>query len=221
MALISASILSADFARLGEQVSMIDASGADRIHIDVMDGRFVPVITIGPAILSAIRPFSRLPMDVHLMIVEPERHIEAFIKAGADSITVHAEGNPHLDRILRSIRERGIRAGVSLNPGTSLHVLDHLLPLVDLVLLMTVNPGYGGQSYLSGMTPKIASLRALIDDLGLPVEIQLDGGIGLENVSEVTNVGAQVLVTGSAFFSSGDPVEFVSAMKRSAARGTE
>ncbi len=218
MAFIAPSILSADFARLGEQVTLIDRSGADRIHVDVMDGSFVPNITLGPQVVSAIRPFSRLPMDVHLMVVEPQRHVDAFIAAGADSITVHAEAATHLDRVLNEIRKAGKLAGVSLNPATPLHVLDHVLPLCDIVLLMTVNPGFGGQSYIPQMTRKIAALRRRIDEEGLHVSIQLDGGIGLSNVVEVTEAGADTLVTGSAFFTSPDPAEFVRRMKAGAMR---
>lgn len=218
MAFIAPSILSADFARLGEQVALIERSGADRIHVDVMDGSFVPNITLGPVVVSAIRPFSRLPMDVHLMIVEPQRHVDAFMAAGADSITVHAEAAVHLDRVLNEIRKAGKLAGVSLNPATPLHVLDHVLPLCDIVLLMTVNPGFGGQSYIPQMTRKIEALRRRIDEEGLRVSIQLDGGIGLANVAEVTNAGADTLVTGSAFFSSADPAEFVRRMKAGALR---
>jgi len=218
MAFIAPSILSADFARLGEQVALIERSGADRIHVDVMDGSFVPNITLGPVVVSAIRPFSRLPMDVHLMVVEPQRHVDAFMAAGADSITVHAEAAVHLDRVLNEIRKAGKLAGVSLNPATPLHVLDHVLPLCDIVLLMTVNPGFGGQSYIPQMTRKIEALRRRIDEEGLRVSIQLDGGIGLANVAEVTNAGADTLVTGSAFFSSADPAEFVRRMKAGALR---
>lgn len=213
MAQISPSILSADFSRLGEQIGLIEASGADRIHFDVMDGRFVPNISFGAIVLGAIRPCSRLPMDVHLMVVEPERHIGAFAEAGADSITVHAEATVHLDRLLREIRAAGKLAGVSLNPATSLHVLDHILPLADLVLLMTVNPGFGGQSYIGAMTEKIAALRARIDREKLSTVIHLDGGIGLSNVQTVTEAGADVLVAGSSFFASPDPADFVRRMK--------
>lgn len=213
MVQISSSILSADFSRLGEQVGLIEASGADRIHFDVMDGRFVPNISFGAIVLSAIRKCSRLPMDVHLMVMEPERHIGSFADAGADSITVHAEATVHLDRLLREIRSAGKLAGVSLNPATPLHVLDHVLPLADLVLLMTVNPGFGGQSYIAAMTEKIISMRARIEREKLSTAIHLDGGIGLANVKTVTEAGADVLVAGSAFFSSADPEAFVRQMK--------
>lgn len=213
MALISPSILSADFSRLGEQVRLITEAGADRLHVDVMDGRFVSGITIGPLVVSAIRPYCSLPMDVHLMIVEPERHLEAFAAAGADSLTVHAEGNHHLDRLLRDIHSLGKQAGVSLNPATPIQALTHVADLMDLVLLMTVNPGLGGQSYLPGMTQKIAGLRAWLDNGGHHAAIHVDGGIGLSTVEEVTGAGADVLITGSAFFGSGDPAVFVRDMK--------
>jgi ribulose-phosphate 3-epimerase len=213
MAQLSPSILSADFSRLGEHIRLIEASGADRIHVDVMDGRFVPGITIGPLVVSAIRPYSTLPMDVHLMVVEPERHLEAFAAAGADSLTVHAEGNPHLDRLLREIRALGKQAGVSLNPATHRQCLTHVSDLLDLVLLMTVNPGWGGQAYIPGMTGKIADLRQWLDLQGCAAPIHVDGGIGLSNVAEVTQAGAGVLITGSAFFGSADPKEFVRQMK--------
>ncbi len=218
MAFLAPSILSADFSKLGEQVTLIGTSGADRIHVDIMDGHFVPNITFGPMVLSAIRPCSSLPMDVHLMVTEPERQIDAFAEAGADSITFHAETTPHADRILREIRSQGKLAGISLNPATPLSVLDHILPLADLVLLMTVNPGYGGQSYIRYMTEKIAALRARIDRESLSVSIHIDGGIGLSNVEEVTAAGADVLVAGNAFFSSMDPAAFIREMKRAAKR---
>jgi ribulose-phosphate 3-epimerase len=218
MVQISPSILSADFSRLGEQVALIEASGADRIHFDVMDGRFVPNISFGAIVLAAIRPFSRLPMDVHLMVADPERHIGVFAEAGADSITVHAEATVHLDRLLREIRAAGKMAGVSLNPATPLNVLDHVLHLADLVLLMTVNPGFGGQSYISGMTEKTAALRARIDREKCSAVIHLDGGIGLANVRTVTEAGADVLVAGTAFFSSKDPADFIRQMKMTSKR---
>ena len=214
MAALAPSILSADFTRLGEQVALIGASGAERIHVDIMDGHFVPNITFGPMVLSAIRPCSPLPMDVHLMVTEPERLIEAFVKAGADSITFHAEATPHADRLLRDIRSTGKLAGISLNPGTPLGTLEHLLPLADIVLLMTVNPGFGGQSYIPYMTGKIATLRQRINAEGLSTRIHVDGGIGLANAAEVAGAGADVLVAGNAFFTSPDPSGFVQDMKR-------
>jgi len=218
MALLAPSILSADFSKLGDQIGLIGASGADRIHIDIMDGHFVPNISFGPMVLAAVRPFSKLPMDVHLMVTEPERQMEAFVKAGADSITFHVETTPHADRLLCEIRAQGKLAGISLNPATSLQVLDHILPLADIVLLMTVNPGYGGQAYISYMTGKIAALRQRIDQAGLATVIQIDGGIGLSNVAEVTEAGADVLVAGNAFFMSKDPAAFIRDMKHAARR---
>ena len=218
MAIISPSILSADFSRLGEQIQLIERAGADRIHVDVMDGRFVPAITIGPLVVSAIRPYTSLPLDVHLMVVEPERHLKAFADAGADSLTVHAEGNLHLDRLLRDIRDLGKGAGVSLNPATPVGVLEHVAGLLDLVLLMTVNPGLGGQGFLPGMTEKIAGVRQWLDSRSCSAVVHVDGGIGLSNVATVTAAGADVLITGSAFFSSADPVGFVAEMKNRAMR---
>jgi len=218
MALLAPSILSADFSKLGDQIGLIGASGADRIHVDIMDGHFVPNISFGPMVLATVRPFSKLPMDVHLMVTEPERQMEAFVKAGADSITFHAETTPHADRLLREIRAQGKLAGISLNPATSLQVLDHILPLADIVLLMTVNPGYGGQAYISYMTGKIAALRQQIDQAGLSTVIHIDGGIGLSNVAEVTEAGADVLVAGNAFFTSNDPALFIRDMKHAARR---
>lgn len=218
MASISPSILSADFSRLGEQIQLIEASGADRVHVDVMDGRFVPNISFGPWVVSTIRPFTRLPLDVHLMVVEPERHLEAFAAAGADSLTVHAEGNVHLDRLLRNIKALGKQAGIALNPATPLDVLTHVVELLDLVLVMTVNPGFGGQAYIGAMTKKISLLRGWLGTAGSEAAIQVDGGVGLSNVAEVTGAGADVLITGSAFFASPDPGAFIRAMKKQSRR---
>jgi ribulose-phosphate 3-epimerase len=197
---IAPSILSADFARLGEAIRAAEAGGADWLHIDVMDGHFVPNITIGPSVVAAVRPLTSLPLDVHLMIEQPERHLEAFVQAGADRITVHVETCPHLHRTIQSIRELGIKTGVTLNPATSLHTLEAILPEVDLVLLMSVNPGFGGQSYIPASTARIQQLRAMLDASGSAAELEVDGGIKAENACEVAEAGASVLVVGSAIF---------------------
>ncbi len=198
---IAPSILSADFARLGEQVREAEAAGADWIHVDVMDGHFVPNLTIGPPIIRALRPVTHLPLDVHLMIERPELLIPDFANAGADRITVHVETCPHLHRTVQLIRELGLRPGVTLNPSTPLATLEEILPYVDLVLVMSVNPGFGGQSYIPGSTAKIAQLRCMLDALDLTgVELEVDGGIKPDNAAEVVAAGATVLVAGSAIF---------------------
>jgi len=198
---IAASILSADFGRLGEQVKEAEAAGVDWIHVDVMDGHFVPNMTIGPLVVRALRPITFLPLDVHLMIERPESLIPAFAEAGADCLTVHVETCPHLQRTIQQIKELGVKAGVTLNPATSLTTLEEILPDVDLVLVMSVNPGFGGQSYLSGSTAKIARLRRMLDERGLTeVELEVDGGIKPHNAVEVADAGATVLVVGSAVF---------------------
>ncbi len=198
---IAASILSADFARLGQQVEEAEAAGADWIHVDVMDGHFVPNMTIGPPILKALRPITGLPLDVHLMIEQPDRLIPEFARAGADVLTVHVETCPHLHRTIQQIKEMGVKAGVTLNPGTPLAALQEVLPDVDLVLNMSVNPGFGGQSYIPASTDRIARLRRMLDERGLTrVELEVDGGIKMHNVAEVVAAGASVLVIGSAIF---------------------
>jgi ribulose-phosphate 3-epimerase len=195
------SILSADFARLGEQVREAVAAGADWIHIDVMDGHFVPNMTVGPLILRALRPVTDLPLDVHLMIEQPERLIPAFAEAGADRLIVHVETCPHLHRTIQQIRELNVKAGVTLNPATPLASLQEILPDVDQVLIMSVNPGFGGQSYIPRSTAKIARLRNMLDERGLThVELEVDGGIKPDNVAEVVGAGATALVIGSAIF---------------------
>lgn len=198
---IAPSILSADFARLGEQVREAEAAGADWIHVDVMDGHFVPNITVGPPILRALRPVTDLPLDVHLMIEQPDRLIPEFVRAGADRLTVHVETCPHLHRTIQQIRELGAKPGVTLNPATPLDTLQEILPEVDLVLIMSVNPGFGGQSYIPASTDKIARLRGMLDERGLTnVELEVDGGIKPHNAAKVVAAGASVLVVGSAIF---------------------
>jgi len=202
---VAPSILSADFSRLGEEIKAVEAAGADIIHVDVMDGHFVPNITIGPLIVAAARRATRLPLDVHLMITNPEVYIDEFAKAGADYITVHVETAFHLNRLVQSIREhKGVKAGVSLNPATPLSSLDCILPDIDLVLIMSVNPGFGGQSFISSAMDKIRQLRKRIDDPGLKVEIEVDGGVKPDNAAEIIRAGADILVAGSAVFGTRD-----------------
>lgn len=201
---IAPSILSADFSRLGEEVRAIAGAGADYVHVDVMDGHFVPNITIGPLVVAAIRPVTALPLDVHLMIENPDQYIPAFAEAGADIIVVHAEAVRHLHRTVQLIKSLGKKAGVSLNPATSLSALDMILPDLDLVLLMTVNPGFGGQSFIRSCLPKITALRQRIDALGLPIELEVDGGVKVDNIEEIAAAGADVFVAGSAVFGAAD-----------------
>jgi len=198
---ISPSILSADFARLGEQVREAEAAGVEWIHVDVMDNQFVPNLTIGPLIVKALRSITNLPLDVHLMIENPESIIPDFIKAGADIITVHVETCPHLHSAIQQIKELSAKAGVTLNPATPLNTLEEILPYVDMVLIMSVNPGFGGQSYIPTSTKKIAKLRKMLDERGLTgVEIEVDGGVKTRNAAEIVAAGANILVAGSAIF---------------------
>ena len=199
---IAPSILSADFSRLGEQVAEATRASADYIHVDVMDGHFVPQITIGAPVVAAIRRWTDLPLDVHLMIESPELQIESFAEAGADIITVHIEACPRIHGLVKTIKERGIKAGVSLNPRTSIDVLDEVLPSLDLVLVMTVNPGFAGQTFIEGMLDKIAALRAELDRKGLAAELEVDGGINTETCYRAVTAGARVLVAGAAIFNS-------------------
>ncbi len=204
---LAPSILSADFARLGEQVAEATRAGADYIHIDVMDGRFVPNITIGAPIVAAIRSYTKLPLDVHLMIETPEHQIKQFADAGADIITVHIEACPHIHRVVQTIKESGVKAGVAINPGTPMDTLNEVLPSLDLVLVMTVNPGFGGQTFIKAMLDKVAGLRAELDKNGLAAELEVDGGINAELAPRVVNAGAGVLVAGTAVFNSGQTIE--------------
>jgi len=202
---VAPSILSADFSRLGDEIKAVEAAGADVIHVDVMDGHFVPNITIGPLIVEAARRSTKLPLDVHLMITNPELYIADFAKAGADYITVHVETAFHLNRLVQSIKEhKGVKAAVSLNPATPLTSLDYILPDLDMVLIMSVNPGFGGQAFIPSALEKISKLRKRIDELGRAIEIEVDGGVKPSNAAEIIKAGADILVAGSAVFGTKD-----------------
>jgi ribulose-phosphate 3-epimerase len=210
---IAPSILSADFARLGEEVRAVTEAGADYIHVDVMDGHFVPNLTIGPIVVKALRPYSPLPFDVHLMIAPVDPYIPDFAKAGADIITVHAEAGPHLHRSLQLVKHQGKKAGVSLNPATPISALEHVWDDIDLVLVMSVNPGFGGQSFIPAALDKIAELRRRIDRIGRPIDLEVDGGINAETAAKVVAAGADVLVAGTATFSGG-PAAYAENIRR-------
>ncbi|MEJ8544469.1 ribulose-phosphate 3-epimerase [Brevibacillus borstelensis] len=214
MVKIAPSILSADFARLGEEIRDVERGGADWIHVDVMDGHFVPNITIGPLIVDAIRPVTKLPLDVHLMIEEPDRYIPQFAKSGADWITVHQEACRHLHRTIYLIKEQGVKAGVVLNPATPIATIEPMLGDLDIVLLMTVNPGFGGQKFIHSVVPKIKELRRVLDELGWGhVEIEIDGGVNTETARLCEEAGATVLVAGSAVFNQADRAAAIAAIR--------
>jgi ribulose-phosphate 3-epimerase len=219
--IVAPSILSADFARLGDDVAAVDKAGADWIHVDVMDGRFVPNLTIGPIVVAALRKVTKKPLDVHLMMVEPERYLDQFAEAGADHLSVHCEAGSttHLHRALGQIKELGKKAGVVLNPGTPLALIEQVLDLVDIVLIMTVNPGFGGQKFIATMIPKIRALRQMCDERGLDTVIEVDGGIGGGNAWQVLDAGANAIVAGSAVFNAPDYAEAIAAIRNSSAPG--
>ncbi len=210
---IAPSILSADGSKLGEEIAAVEAAGADMIHIDVMDGHFVPNLTLGPGLVASLRKRTRLPLDVHLMIENPDRYIEAFAKAGSDWITVHAEASVHLHRTIAMIREQGARPGVSLNPATPLVLIEPILPDIDLLLIMTVNPGFGGQKFIGGMLTKIAAAKRMIRTNAPDILLEADGGVTLKNICAIADAGADILVAGASIFESGDYRETIGAMK--------
>ncbi|AZU61477.1 ribulose-phosphate 3-epimerase [Neobacillus mesonae] len=213
MVKIAPSILSADFSKLGEEVSAVEAAGADYIHVDVMDGHFVPNITIGPLIVEAIRPVTKLPLDVHLMIENPDQYIEAFAKAGADYITVHVEACRHLHRTIQNIKSFGIKAGVVLNPATPAATIQHIILDVDMVLLMSVNPGFGGQKFIPEVLTKISQVKQMADEKGLNIEIEVDGGVNPDTARQCVEAGANVLVAGSAIYNQENYANAISQLK--------
>lgn len=213
---ISPSILSADFTVLGKELSEIEAAGADYVHVDVMDGHFVPNITIGPFVVEAVRKATSLPLDVHLMIEEPEKYIYDFAKAGSDIITVHVEATKHLHKVVQSIKDHGKKAGVSVNPATPVNTLEDIMSDVDLVLVMSVNPGWSGQGFIHSALRKIEAVRRMIDETGRPIELEVDGGIKVSNIKQAALSGADVFVSGSGVFGAGDYRATIEAMKKEA-----
>jgi ribulose-phosphate 3-epimerase len=213
---IAPSILSADFARLGAHLAEVEAGGADIVHFDVMDGHFVPNITVGLPVVSAVKRVTKLPIDTHLMITEPARYVEQFVDAGASMVSVHVEADPHLNRTLAAIRKKGAQAGIVLNPATPLNTLEEALPFADYVLIMSVNPGFGGQKFITTSLDKVRRLRQMIDSRGLNVRIEIDGGIDATNAAEVVAAGAEILVAGSAIFAQPDAAQAVRNLRAAA-----
>jgi ribulose-phosphate 3-epimerase len=213
---IAPSILAADFAKLGEDITLIEKGGADLIHIDVMDAHYVPNLSFGPMVVKAIRPVTKVPFDVHLMMDNPMDFVDEFIKAGADGITIHAEVLPHLHRSIAYLKQKGVRAAVALNPSTPLNVLEYVLEDLDMVLLMTVNPGFGGQSFIPSMLKKIKNLKEMLEERQCKAIIQVDGGISLENIRDAAKAGASCFVAGSSVFSAPDPAAMISQMRSAA-----
>ncbi len=216
---IAPSILAADFSKLGEEIKKIEIAGADMVHVDVMDGHFVPNISIGPPVIASLKAITKLPLDVHLMISEPDKYIEVFAACGADIITVHAEACTHLNSTIAKIKKLGKKAGVSLNPASSLSMLDFILEDVDMILLMSVNPGFGGQSYIKSVTKKIKTLRDTLKSKGLETDIEVDGGVDLTNIFKVTQAGANVIVAGSAIYNAEDTNEIIKQLREMAYQG--
>lgn len=212
---IAPSILSADFSQLGDEVKKVEAAGADMIHIDVMDGHFVPNLTFGPPVIAALRKVTKLPFDVHLMVRNPQDLIDPFVKAGADIITLHAETSPHLHRLIQNVKELGVKAAVALNPSTSLSAIEEILDELDMILIMSVNPGFGGQKFISSALNKIERLRAILNQRNLAVDIQVDGGINEGTAAQVVAAGANVLVAGSAIYGSADMARTIQILKKS------
>ena len=202
--LISPSVLAADFSKLGEEIQLVSEEGADLIHLDVMDGHFVPNLSFGADIIKAIRGFSNLPFDVHLMIENPEHYVDAYVEAGANFITVHPEATPHIHSVLQKIHKAGVKTGIALNPGTPIEALENVIDIIDLILVMTVNPGFGGQSFLSSQLPKISKIRTIIDDGGHSIDLSVDGGINPITAKLAIDAGANILVAGTSIFKAGD-----------------